>query len=91
MEFVLPFLPDDDVITNYLEIQSVDESDKWYFDGIKLKKAGDLYRNFLNFYKLKFCQFVLNIPKHVNISPTCSHYFNNICIFSNMYFCTAII
>ena len=52
VEFVLPLLPEDDVIKNYLEIRSLDETGKWYFDGVKLKKAGDLYREFEDFYEL---------------------------------------
>lgn len=59
VEFILPVLPEDDVVTSYLEKQQQDESEKWYNDREAQRKSGLLYKNFVDFFKLN------NNNKHV--------------------------
>lgn len=52
IEFVLPVLPDDDQVNNYLNGTLHDDVTTWYDNSTQVTNAGGVYRNFKNFFDL---------------------------------------
>ena len=75
IEFVLPVLPDDDQVTNYLNGKLKDDVTPWYYNDTQVSSAGFLYRSFKDFFELnqdvnKEACFIVGLKKiRENPSP----------------------
>ena len=76
IEFVLPVLPDDNRVRNYLENQTLnDDVIPWYYNDTQVSYAGYRYRKFVDFYDLnkdinKEACFIVGLKKvQENQSP----------------------
>ena len=70
IEFILPVLPENDLVQSYLDGQEKDESHIWYYNNRKVSEVGRLYRAFLRFYELnkenKHACYIVGLKKAAN-------------------------
>ena len=52
VEFRLPILPEPHLMRKYLDNDEQPEHNQWYYNGTTVKVAGDVYKNFAEFFNL---------------------------------------